>query len=507
MRAFVYCRVSSKEQASEDHYSLDNQEQRCRDYIKMKQWRCSSLRKDVASGKNDDRIGFQNLLSSIRDGKVDVVVVYRLDRLSRNVRDIYDFLDMIKASGVAFVSVTEGFDTTTAMGRAMLGVAAVFAQLTREMISENTKDGLLRRRESGQSVGPVTRTYGYDYFADKGGLIVNEQEAKVIHQIFDWYTEHKWGGRKIAQLLNLQGVPTKTGVQWGENSIRAILSNPLVSGQLRLKAEGRVVEGQQEAIISREQFDLAQEILSGRQKYPNRSQQSKYLLSGLARCGNCGRRLAAHTIYQGKKRTPYTFYHHSANGKVGEGSCSGLSKSMHLLESGVLAQINELSRSGTMEKVILQDVKNRKSKEHLPKIKERDKILLELKAMDEKFTQWADRLDSGKIDEDQFERQNQRLLARKKELQARMQELDEEVGKTAHLEVSLNEVRKVLADFPTLWETLEHEERQEVLRLLVEELKVFKTHAEMKLLFLDPIQFPLISKTTKKADAEIVEMT
>lgn len=130
MRAFVYCRVSSKEQASQDHYSLDNQDQRCSDYIKMKQWRRAAMRKDVASGKNDDRVGFQNLLTAIHVGKVDVVVAYRLDRLSRNVRDIYDFLDKIKKNGVAFVSITEGFDTTTAMGRAMLGVAAVFAQLT-----------------------------------------------------------------------------------------------------------------------------------------------------------------------------------------------------------------------------------------------------------------------------------------------------------------------------------------------------------------------------------------
>lgn len=112
--------------APKTHYSLDNQEQRARDYIKMKKWRVLKVRKDVASGKNDERDGFQELLTLVRDGKVDVVVVYRLDRLSRNVRDIYDFFDTIQSAGVAFVSVTEGFDTTTAMGRAMLGVDCCF---------------------------------------------------------------------------------------------------------------------------------------------------------------------------------------------------------------------------------------------------------------------------------------------------------------------------------------------------------------------------------------------
>ena len=114
----------------------------------MKKWRVSKIRKDVTNGKNDEREGFQELLHDIRLRKIDVVIVYRLDRLSRNVRDIYQFLDTIKDSDVALVSVTEGFDTTTAMGRALLGVAAVFAQLTREMIAENTKDGLARGVEA-----------------------------------------------------------------------------------------------------------------------------------------------------------------------------------------------------------------------------------------------------------------------------------------------------------------------------------------------------------------------
>jgi Resolvase, N terminal domain len=89
-----------------------------------KRWQLLNVRKDVASGKNDEREGFRELLADIQQKKVGVVIVHRLDRLSRNVKDIYTFRDLIKASGVAFVSVTEGFDTTTAMGRAMLRVAA-----------------------------------------------------------------------------------------------------------------------------------------------------------------------------------------------------------------------------------------------------------------------------------------------------------------------------------------------------------------------------------------------
>src|SRR4051794_21283903 len=103
MRAFIYCRVSTREQSTEDHYSLDNQEQRGRDYLKMKRWQLFKARKDVASGKSAEREGFQELLADIRAKRVDVVIVYRLDRLSRNVKDIYEFLDLIRRTGVAFV--------------------------------------------------------------------------------------------------------------------------------------------------------------------------------------------------------------------------------------------------------------------------------------------------------------------------------------------------------------------------------------------------------------------
>src|ERR1035437_2079703 len=163
MQTFIYCRVSSEEQANDNHYSLENQETRGRDYCKTKDWRVADIRKDVASGKDTNRDGFQDLVKAIGGGKVDVVIVYRLDRLSRNVRDIYDFLDLISRQNVALVSLNENLDTTTAMGRAMLGVMAVFAQLTREMIAENVKDGMMRRAQAGLYLGSTRGPMGYIY--------------------------------------------------------------------------------------------------------------------------------------------------------------------------------------------------------------------------------------------------------------------------------------------------------------------------------------------------------
>ena len=208
MRAFVCCRVSTEEQANDRHYSLDYQEEAARHRVKEKGWSLLKVRKDVGSGKAaEGREGYQELLTNIRENDVDVVIVYKLDRLSRNVRDIYEFLDIINGSGVEFVSLTEGFDTTTSMGRAMLGIAAVFAQLTRETIAENTKYGLLQRARQGKVNAGSKKPYGYDYDRDNG-LVVNPEEANTVRRIFDLYVNDKLGTAKIARLLNLDKVPT-----------------------------------------------------------------------------------------------------------------------------------------------------------------------------------------------------------------------------------------------------------------------------------------------------------
>lgn len=108
LRAYVYCRVSTEEQSREDHYSLYNQEVRARDYAKAKGWIIVKVKKDVGSGKNTSRPGFQDLLTAIKKREIDLVIVYRLDRLSRNVGDIYDTIELMKANDVDFASITEG---------------------------------------------------------------------------------------------------------------------------------------------------------------------------------------------------------------------------------------------------------------------------------------------------------------------------------------------------------------------------------------------------------------
>jgi len=305
LRAYVYCRVSTEEQSRDDHYSLHNQEVRAKDYAKAKEWRIVKVKKDVGSGKNTERPGFQDLLSSIKKREIDLVIVYRLDRLARNVGDIYDTIDMMKAHDVEFASITEGFDTTTAMGRAMLGFAAVLAQLTREMIAENVKDGLLRRAESGKWNGPKWNPpYGYRYVPG-ASLEPIPMQANMVRDIFRWFTENKWGTMKIAEFLNVTGAyrhSNKPGSgQWHQSKVWELLQNPVYIG--KVVAGDKLVDGCHERIIDDETWTLAQEQIAARRKQAPRTKASPHLLSGLVHCGTCGRTLAGQR-YPATRRGP-----------------------------------------------------------------------------------------------------------------------------------------------------------------------------------------------------------
>lgn len=299
MRAIVYCRVSTHEQASENHYSIPNQKKRARDYIKARGWTLLGIYDDELSGKNDKRHGYKKLQQDVEQRRCDVVIVYRLDRLSRNVKDIYDFIDLVREKRVEFVSITENFDTTNAMGRAMLGVAAVFAQLTREIIGENVRDGVARRAEAGKWNGnkgnPPT---GYLYSTETGSLLPDPATADTVRQVFRWYTEEKLGTRSIARRLNVNHVPKglRSDAAWHETVISKILANPIYCGQIKV-AKG-TVKGQHEPLISDELFQQAHELIQARRQLPPRTVSSISLLSGIPRCANCGTRLIMQTRLQ-----------------------------------------------------------------------------------------------------------------------------------------------------------------------------------------------------------------
>jgi len=279
----IYIRVSTQEQAMEG-YSIKGQRDKLVSYCKLRGWEIFDIYIDGGySGTNMDRPGLKKLLDNL--DCIDVVLVYKLDRLSRNQRDILFLVEeKFLKNGIDFVSIQENFDTSTPFGRAILGILAVFAQFERETIIERTKLGKERRAREGYWNGG-TAPLGYDFI--EGKLIINEYEAILVREIFNLYKIY--GQNKTAEILNKRGYRTKNDALWNGKAIARIVKNPIYIGKITYK--GKTYDGLHPPIISPEEFHNVQNLIARRSK--NRSTNSSYLLSGLIWCGFCGARMKA----------------------------------------------------------------------------------------------------------------------------------------------------------------------------------------------------------------------
>jgi len=301
VRCGIYTRKSKAEGLDSDFSTLDAQRESCEHYIRAhaaQGWEVVPERYDDGgyTGANMDRPALQELLDDVDRGKVDVVVTYKVDRLSRSLLDFARLMERLDAKGVSFVSITQQFDTSTSMGRLILNVLLSFAQFEREMIAERTRDKVLAARRRGKWTGghPVL---GYGLDAARRGLAVIEVEANLVRFVFDLYLQSR-SIDVVAEKLNTLGYTqkrrttkagkTRGGGRWNRNAVYGVLRNPLYVGKVRGK-DGALFPGEHESIVDLATFEAAAESLDGRTTgTERRSRTIDYLLAGLIRCGPCG---------------------------------------------------------------------------------------------------------------------------------------------------------------------------------------------------------------------------
>jgi predicted nuclease with TOPRIM domain len=232
-------------------------------------------------------------------------------------------------------------------------------------------------------------------------------------------------------------------------------------------------------------------LLDQRSALPARSQQAQHLLSGIARCGKCGRRLVAHfadSRSSGGKVYRQRFYHHRKTFYTDHRACDGVSKSADRLEEAVLAKIRELALSRDFQEAAFAKAKEQLAGS-LPAIQhEREEVLAQLTEMDHRFNRWAEMLDSGAISEHQFRERNGKLIEQQAGLQARLAQLESREAEAEGVEVELGAVKEMLGNYATVWLHLTLDERREMLRALVEELQVWRDRAELKLVLMPSVE-------------------
>lgn len=270
-KAGLYCRVSTDIQM--EGYSIDAQKDFLKSYCKMHEIDNYEFYIDGGySGSNINRPDMQRLIEDVEDHKIDIVVVFKLDRLSRSQKDtLYLIEEVFNPNDCGFVSIKENFDTNTPFGKAMVGILSVFAQLERETILERTRIGRKKRAEEGLWYGTGNLPFAYDYDEKKGILVPNKEKVEIVNKMVELY---------------LQGMPmTQVGALFGlqDQTVRSIFTSPVGLGKIPYKDE--IFEGQHEPIMTQETYDKLQQKMKERAvtyKYAN------YLLAGKIVCGKCG---------------------------------------------------------------------------------------------------------------------------------------------------------------------------------------------------------------------------
>ena len=310
----IYARVSTEKQGEE---SLENQIERCRLAIRKNEnislLSNPDIIKDIGSGGNDNREGFERLLRMIENKEVDLIVTTELSRISRRMTTLVNFMDNVQKNDVRIIFVMNNIDTTTAMGKAMLVMSGIFAEFERENIKSRVKNTLDTKAQTGNHTGGVA-PFGYDLINKK--LIPNREKAEIVKKIFTSYIK----GKNLTEISNEYKVKKTT--------VRRILTSKTyigtkVYGTRKTNSSGKVVKAEKEniryipnaheTIIDENTFNLVQRKINKNvdEHYLKRkNQQKKFLLYGLLKCYN------GHTMYGSETTSNYRFYSCSMHGRL-----------------------------------------------------------------------------------------------------------------------------------------------------------------------------------------------
>ncbi len=473
IRCAIYTRKSTEEGLDQDFNSLHAQRESAEAYIASQQhegWQCLPDRYDDGgySGGTMDRPALQRLLADIEARKVDCVVVYKVDRLSRSLLDFARILETFERHRVSFVSVTQQFNTATSMGRLVLNVLLSFAQFEREMISERTRDKMAAARRKGKYVGgrPIL---GYDVVNTK--LVVNEDEAERVRQVFELYLEYQ-SLLPVVTELNRRGWTTKRwitkrgtargGQPLSKNRLYQLLTNVAYIGKVRYK--GEIHQGEHQAIVDQEVFRQVQAALKRNGRGGGVRNKHGALLRGLLRCASCGCGMAPTYTAKGQRR--YRYYVCVRAQQRGWQTCPSPSVPAGQIEGFIVEQIKCIGRDPALVAATLADTQ--RQAEELLKCLESERAALKRQRRDDEGLLRRLAASPGN---------NGDRLARLADVQERLRlaeqrltEINEQLVALSGNLVDEQEVAKALAEFDQVWSVLAPGEQARVLNLLVERI-------------------------------------
>lgn len=476
VRCAIYTRKSTEEGLEQEFNSLDAQRESGEAYIASQRsegWIALPDRYDDGgfTGGNMERPALKRLMADIVAGKVDCIVVYKVDRLSRSLLDFARMMETFDRCRVSFVSVTQQFNTGNSMGRLMLNVLLSFAQFEREIISERTRDKIAAARRKGRWSGgrPVL---GYDVAPGGGRLLVNEDEATRVRAIFDLYLEHQSLIETI-KVLDERGWVNKQwttqdgreagGGRFDKPNLFHLLTNVLYLGKITLKKE--LFEGQHPAIVDAEIFRRVQALLHRNGQSGGKHVRNRFgaLLKGLLRCVPCDSAMIhTHTLKNGNKR--YRYYVCLNAQKRGWHDCPSKSIPAAEIERFVIDQIRGIGKDSEVIAETIRQTRVQSDKRIRELETERATLDKDLARYNSDLRKLVGLVAANPLAADRMadvqERirvAEQRVTAVREELMALGRELVDE-----------KEAVQALALFDPVWDVLSPREQARVIQLLVE---------------------------------------
>ena len=462
LRCAIYTRKSTEEGLEQEFNTLDAQRESAEAYIKSQAhegWVCLPDQYDDGgfTGGNMDRPALKRLLEDIEAGKVNCVVVYKVDRLSRSLLDFARMMEIFDRHKVSFVSVTQQFNTSTSMGRLMLNVLLSFAQFEREMISERTSDKMSAARRKGKYVGG-TPILGYDVDREEKKLIVNQDEAIRVKAIFEMYLEL---GSLLAVVQELekrrwtnkcwktQKGPTRGGKYFDKTSLHKFLTNVTYIGKALHK--GEVYDGQQPALIDAKLWERVQTML--KRNAHNGGAQAKNkteaLLKNLLHCAACDCAMSpAASAARNNRR--YRYYVCCSAQKRGWHTCPSKSIPAAQIEKFVVDQVRSIGQDPDLLKRTVESVATQSKQKLLALDVEERTLSRELANMPDQRGQLGET-------RDRIRRAEQRLS-----------QIRDERIRIKRTVVTEEEIRQAARAFNPVWDALTPHEQYRLIDLIVQ---------------------------------------
>lgn len=495
-RAAIYARVSTIEQA-EEGYSIDEQLRLLNQWCEKEGYEVYHEYADRGiSGKSiKARPSLQHLLDDAMNRHFEVVIVWKMNRMARNILDLLNIVTELNRHNIAFRSYSETLETETPAGRLQFHMMAAIAEFERGTIAQNVKMGMLARAREGEWNGGQVLGYDIVRLPSDGKkrihtkLVVNQSESNTVREIFRLYTSG-YGYKSIVNRLNTAGYRSKKGNTFSIATVKTILMNPIYIGIIRYNvrrnwSEKRrndinphpiMVEGKHESIITKEQWDKTQTVLKSRSHKPNRVHSGEHLLTGLIKCPACGASMVlgrtTNRNKDGSKRV-LEYYVCGAWKNKGTSVCHSNGVRIDQADQYVLNKLGQLVNNDRLINDIVNRL-NRHAKEiGAPLQKEKKQLQGNVDKIELRKKKDLELYEDSILSKSELAERMEQLNGEQLKLKTRLGQIEDSLHNESQREVSVQMIRETMNRFGEVFrQSSSREQRKRLMELLIDKITI-----------------------------------